>query len=217
MARLKVLELFAGTGSIGKVFAADSDVTSLDVTGSPTIKQDILKWDYQALPEGHFDVIWASPPCTHYSRARTTAKTPRDLEGSDALVQKTLDIIAYFKPRCWAMENPQSGLLKGRAVVEGLPFKDVCYCRYGTPYRKATRIWTDLGSSWQPRPMCTPADPCPNMQGGRHPVTAQRRGERPGDRTFKQDELYAIPPALVQELRDAMVFHLTRDTQPLAA
>ena len=62
------------------------------------------------------DLLWASPPCTHYSSARTTAKTPRDLVGSDAMVQKVLDLadelFCYY-----LMENPNSGLLKSRAVV----------------------------------------------------------------------------------------------------
>ena len=52
-----------------------------------------MQWDYRGL--GPFDFVWASPPCTQYSRARTTGGA-RDLEGTDALVAKTL--IAYFKP-----------------------------------------------------------------------------------------------------------------------
>jgi hypothetical protein len=152
---------------------------------------------------GSFEVIWASPPCTHYSRARTTAKSPRDLEGSDALVQRTLDIIAHFRPQCWAMENPQTGLLKDRAVVAGLPFLDVTYCKYGASYKKATRIWTNLGEHRSPRPMCSRHDPCEKVTQGRHPVSAQRRAGRPGDRMFTREELYAIPPALCEEIAAA--------------
>ena len=200
---MRLLELFSGTGSIGRAFP-DFEVTSLDLVGSPTIKANILDWDYESLPPGSFEVIWASPPCTHYSRARTTSSTPRDLLGSDALVQKTLDIIAYFRPQVWAIENPQTGLLKDRAVVAGLPFKDVTYCRYGGPgYKKATRVWTNLGDHWSPRPMCSRHDPCENVTEGRHPVSAQRRAGRPGDRMFSQAELYAIPPALCEEIADA--------------
>ena len=48
--------------------------------------------------------------------ARTTAKTPRDLAGSDKLVQKVLDLAKYFDIPFF-MENPHSGLLKTRDVV----------------------------------------------------------------------------------------------------
>ena len=91
--------MFSGTGSIGSVFASRGwDVTSLDILPGATITSDILDWNYKIYPPSHFDFIWASPPCTHYSMARTTAKTPRDFEGADAIVQRTLDIIEYFRP-----------------------------------------------------------------------------------------------------------------------
>ena len=41
---------------------------------------------------GNVDLILASPPCTQYSCARTTARTPRDLAGSDAMVGHVLDL-----------------------------------------------------------------------------------------------------------------------------
>jgi len=199
---MRLLELFSGTGSIGKAFP-DFEVTSLDLVGSPTIKLDIMDWDYQSMAPGSYDAVWASPPCTHFSRARTTAKTPRQLESADALVQRTLDIIEHFRPQVWAIENPQTGLLKDRAVVAGLPFKDVTYCKYGASYKKATRVWTNLGEHWTPRPMCSKQCPCEQMTDGRHPVSAQRRASRPGDRVFTREELYAIPPELCEEIAAA--------------
>ena len=62
---------------------------------------DIMTWDYKAaFPQGHWDVIWASPDCTQYSRARTTARKPRDLEGADKLVVKCREIIDYVCLAC---------------------------------------------------------------------------------------------------------------------
>ena len=52
------------------------------------------------------------------------------------------------------MENPQSGLLKKQPCVQGIPFEDVSHCKYDMPYRKLTRIWTDLGDDWFPKPTC---------------------------------------------------------------
>ena len=179
---MRLLELFAGTGSIGRAFRdAGWDVVSLDLDpkAGATITADFMQWDYEGCypnitprcyesvtpQEGYsesatpFDCIWASPPCTHYSIARTTARTPRDLEGSDRLVQRVLDCIEYFKPKCWFMENPQTGYLKGRRVVQGLRYRDVSYCVFGFPYRKPTRIWTNL-YDWDPPAMCCRARPC---------------------------------------------------------
>ena len=49
---MRLLELFSGTGSIGRAFEALGwEVTSLDLEGEPTIKCDILDWDY-TLPAG---------------------------------------------------------------------------------------------------------------------------------------------------------------------
>jgi site-specific DNA-cytosine methylase len=93
---MRLLELFSGTGSIGVAFEKRGfEVISVDIDpkSNPTFCCDILEFDYRQFPPGHFDVVWASPPCTMYSRARTTAKTPRDLLGADRLVAKTREII----------------------------------------------------------------------------------------------------------------------------
>ena len=69
---MRLLELFAGTGSIGKVFKRTFEVTSLDAEPGATITCDIMDWNFQEYKPGYFDVIWASPPCTEFSRALTT-------------------------------------------------------------------------------------------------------------------------------------------------
>ena len=58
------------------------------------IQIDIMDWDCRDFPKGFFDVIWASPPCTEYSRAKTTA--PRDIEGANEIVQKNLRYLRIF-------------------------------------------------------------------------------------------------------------------------
>ena len=35
------------------------------------IKCDIMDWDYKVFLPGASDEVWASPPCTEYSRAKT--------------------------------------------------------------------------------------------------------------------------------------------------
>ena len=98
-----LLELFSGTGSVGRSFRARGwEVFSVDIDANakPTLVANVLDLQWDALPP-EVDCIWASPPCTHYSRARTKAKTPRDLEGSDAIVQKVLDILDFYITCSW--------------------------------------------------------------------------------------------------------------------
>jgi site-specific DNA-cytosine methylase len=141
---MKILDLFAGTQSLKRHLPQDFQIVSVDVLAKlkPDICADISRWDYQVFNPGDFDVVWASPPCTEYSRAKTVGH--RDIEGANRLVQRTLEIIQYLQPRLWFIENPQTGKLKLQPFMEGLPFYDISYCKYGFEYRKQTRIWTNL-------------------------------------------------------------------------
>ena len=107
----RLLELFSGTGSIGRVFSAHGwEVISVDIDPKmqPTICADLLTFDYRSLGGG-FDVVFASPPCTQYSIARSKAKKPRYLDAADACVRKALDIIAHFKPAAWFLKTRRRG------------------------------------------------------------------------------------------------------------
>ena len=192
-----LLELFSGTGSVGRAFRERGwHVTSVDIDMKflPTICCDVLELEADAVLEhGNVDLLWASPPCTQYSCARTTARTPRDLIGADAMVRKVLDLadslFCYY-----LIENPHSGLLKTRDVVLGIPMQVLDYCRYGAPYRKRTSIWTN--SDFVPaRPLCE--KDCLASDGKKHTRRAQRSG--PGYRNTLE-ELYHIPPELCNEI-----------------
>ena len=199
-----LLELFSGTGSVGRSFRARGwEVFSVDIdaTAKPTLVANVLDLQLHSLPPS-VDCIWASPPCTHYSRARTKAKTPRDLDGSDALVQKVLDMIHHCPGApIWFMENPESGLLKGREVVAGLPMRVVDYCKYGKPYRKRTAIWTN--TTWEPGQLLCKHD-CPASSGSKHTSRAQQAPSSTTDVRYSRDELYSIPPTLCDEIADYM-------------
>ena len=97
---MHLLELFSGTGSIGRVFERNGwTVCSVDIVESfnPTICADIRDvTEEEILYHGYPDAIWASPPCTEYSRARTTAKKPRHVVLADSLVNKALEIASWF-------------------------------------------------------------------------------------------------------------------------
>jgi site-specific DNA-cytosine methylase len=200
---MKLLELFKGTGSVGKAATqlGYTEIVSLDIEQkfNPTILSDIMTWDYKTYPPGYFDVVWASPPCTAYSSIQgliccNKAKKgiPYDLEAlrceSDLVVAKVLEIINYFNPTYWIMENPQSGALKRREVVQNLDWCDADYCKYGYPYRKRTRFWNNFGAKLT---MCK--HDCPFSVGKRH-ITAVA-SHRSGSWIKNHDPKYAYKSA----------------------
>lgn len=131
---MKLLELFSSTGSGGTVATALGwDVVSLDLTGAD-IDCNILEWKYKKYPVKYFDMIWSSPPCIEGSIAKQTGV--RKIEQANEIVMKTPEIIRYFKPRVWFIENPQTGLLKKQPFMEGLSYFDIDYFKNGMPYRK---------------------------------------------------------------------------------
>ena len=86
---------------------------------------------------------------------------------ADKLVLKTLEIIDYFKPHLWFLENPATGRLKDREIMKDIPFYDVSYCMYSDwGYEKKTRIWTnkkDFNNL-----LCDKSGSCGNMKNNKH-------------------------------------------------
>ena len=122
---MKVLELFAGSRSIGK--AAESlgyDVFSSDVNEFHKIDYvvDILNFDVKKVPFKP-DIIWASPPCTYFSVASigkhwnkdNTPKTDQAKHGVK-VIQRTKEIIIHFLEKnhrlAYIIENPRGKLRK---------------------------------------------------------------------------------------------------------
>ena len=211
---MRILELFSGTGSVGRQFAAlgyDVVAVDLDRKANPTHLADILTWDYKQYPPGHFDHVHASPPCTEYSIAKTCGV--RDFAKADSIVERTLAILVYFDPPCWSIENPYVGL-RSRPCMELMnPYlRVISYCKYGMPYRKHTCIWSNLYEHWQPEPHCSKDSPCAHMAAGakKHPLAAQARNKVGDEREirFTQRELYVIPAVLCQELAEASMRRL---------
>jgi len=96
---MRILELFSGTQSVSKpAKKMGCDVISLDMDfrTKPDRVADILRWDYKAYQPGQFDLIWASPPCTEFSVAKTVGE--RDLEKADSKGKQLLRILDYLQP-----------------------------------------------------------------------------------------------------------------------
>jgi hypothetical protein len=206
---MKLLELFSGTGSVGREW---KEVISLDIDDKfgADIVTDILKWDHTTL-DFLPDFIWGSVPCEQYSIARTRAKTSRNLQLADSLVNKTIDIINYFKnlnpALIWFIENPDSSLLWKR--FDFPEYVRLDYCQYGASYRKRTRIATN--SNWTPRKLCDPKT-CVKCVDGKHLQTAQRGPSRSGTIRMTNDicslnTLHALPLELTDEIMHACFLH----------
>jgi len=165
---MNVLELFAGSRSIGKVAETlGYNVFSSDVNNFNKIDYvvDILEFDISKLPFKP-DLIWASPPCTYFSVASIgkhwnkdhTPKTEQAVFGVK-VIKKTISIIKQLNPRYWYIENPR-GKLRKLDFMKGLQRTTVWYCKYGDTRAKPTDIWTNNLRSvfnpngWQPRPEC---------------------------------------------------------------
>ena len=168
---MKVLELFAGSRSIGKVAEElGYKVFSSDINNFEGIHyvSDILDFDVNAVPFVP-NIIWASPPCTYFSVASIgkhwnkdhTPKSENALLGV-RFVEATLQIINHFqslnKDLIWYMENPR-GKLRKLDVVKGLDRTTVWYCKYGDKRAKPTDIWSNniasvFGGTWIPREQC---------------------------------------------------------------
>ena len=85
----------------------------------------------------------------------------------------------------------------------GLPDVDVDYCKYGMPYRKRTRLWSNRNLKLLP--LCNYDCDSLDESGKRHKTTAQRlpRGkssEWEGQEKHTQTDLYKIPEALIIDI-----------------
>lgn len=173
---MKVLELFAGTRSIGKAFEARGhEVFSVEWSkdfenislyadiGTLTVK-DIIK-----LCGGVPDVIWASPDCATYSIAAISHHRKQEDGGNlapvseyakfcDKVNKHTLDLIQELKPKFYFIENPRGGMRK-MDFMKGLYRYSVTYCQYGDKRMKPTDIWTNHPNP-KFKPMCKNGDKC---------------------------------------------------------
>ncbi len=180
--KLKVLELFAGTRSIGKAFEErgheafsvewDKGFDNIDLykdIGELTAQEVLEKF-------GHPDVIWMSFDCTSYSIAGISHHRKKNPETGnldpisdyakfcDKINQHCLDLVRELKPKYWFIENPRGGLRK-MTFMQGLPRYTVCYCQYEQDKLPSERRMkpTDLFTNHPNpkfKPPCKNGDPC---------------------------------------------------------
>ena len=206
---MKVLELFAGTRSIGKAFESkghqvfsvewNKDFENIDWY------EDISKITAEDIINrfGKPDVIWASPDCTTYSIAAISHHRTKESDGNlapvsdyakfcDSVNQHVLDLIRELKPKYFFIENPRGGLRKMR-FMQNIPRYTVTYCQYGERRQKPTDIWTN-----HPDPKFKP--PC---KRGSSCHDAAPRGSQTGTQALKNAvEKSKIPVMLCEHIVD---------------
>lgn len=206
---MKVLELFAGTRSIGKafesrgheVFSVEWDKSFEDID----LHIDIYDLTAKMVLEkfGKPDVIWASPDCSSYSIAAISHHRTKEENGNlspkseyakfcDRVNQHTLNLILALMPKYWFIENPR-GALRKMDFMHGLPRYSVTYCQYGDTRMKPTDIWTNHPNP-KFKPMCKNGDPC---------HISAPRGAKTGTQGLKgSKERAIIPPLLCEHIVD---------------
>jgi site-specific DNA-cytosine methylase len=206
---MKVLELFAGTRSIGKAFEArghevysvewNKDFEDIDLYADimTVTAEQILK------EFGRPDVIWASPDCTTYSVAAISTHRRKEPNGNltpmteyaefcDNVNTHVVELIKALNPKYYFIENPVGGLRKMDFMQE-LPRYTVTYCQYGERRQKPTDIWTNH-SNPKFKPMCKRGASCHD---------AAPRGSRTGTQALKNAmEKARIPVMLCNHIVD---------------
>jgi site-specific DNA-cytosine methylase len=171
---VRVLDLFAGTGSATKAFEdAGHEVIKVELDEYfEAHERDILTLtaDYLKTKYGQFDFVWASPPCQKFSVASiwcywelgedkvSRPKKPEVWEAID-LIKHTLQLIQNLKPiKGWVLENPR-GMLRKQEFMLAYPRHTITYCQYGDTRMKPTDVWGEV-PNWTPRAMCSPRKSC---------------------------------------------------------
>lgn len=213
---MKVLELFAGTRSIGKAFEARGhEVFSVEWDKKfehINLYADIGQLTSQEILEkfGKPDVIWMSPDCTTFSLAAISHHRKKNpVTGNldpltdyarfcDQVDQHCLDLIKELNPKYYFIENPVGGM-RSMTWMQGLPRYMITYCQYELDRpidqrrRKPTNIWTNHPNP-QFKPPCKNGSPC---------HAAAPRGSRTGTQGMKNaKERSVIPPLLCEHIVD---------------
>ena len=213
---MKVLELFAGTRSIGKAFEqAGHEVFSVEWSKdfeNIDLYADIGELTAEDIVErfGHPDIIWASPDCSTYSVAAISKHRRKDPETGelipltdyakfcDRVNAHVVELIKELNPRYYFIENPRGGFRK-MSFVQGLPRYTVTYCQYEVdrPIEQRRQKPTDIFTN-HPNPQFL--EPC---KRGSYCHVKAPRGSRTGTQGMKDaTEKGVIPPLLC--------FHIVR-------
>lgn len=167
---MKVLDLFAGLGGWSEAFK-DRGHEVFRVDNNPAfdveLNKDIFELKHNDIP-WQPDIILASPPCERFSvmvigRYWTIDHKPKTEDAKLALdlAMHTVDVIKFFQPKYWVIENPRAKLRRFYEEVEGLEDRrTVTYCQLGEKFMKPTDLWGGFPPSLELPKICKNGAPC---------------------------------------------------------
>ena len=195
----RVLVLCSGTGHDAKGIkqlypSAKIDTLDIDAKHKPRIHQYILTWAYSRYPRGYYDIIYASPQCTAFSKANQNP-SENAVEHATRMVQKCFEILEYFRPYVWILENPVNRLQDMAFMRAYDEYKQTtAYCMYGTSFRKLTNVWSNIDVKL---PNCVGDTLCSFKRAwGFHKETAQSGTSKLRDGII----VSGTPPAKAQQM-----------------
>jgi len=207
-----VLDIFSGTGSVGRVAEQRGcTVFSLDnrPETNPSVCADILNWDYTTAT-GIPDFIWFSPPCTTFSLlGGGKHRTIDNMEGNTEearvgmeILQRVFEIIRLFtqlNPNLRrAIENPRA-LMRHVPELQGVRRATANYCQYNRwQFFKPTDFWSNFPLVLN---TCSDRDSCHHLRTsvGGIQISSGVQG------TPDIREKYAIPSDLIASIFDQAV------------
>ena len=136
--------LFDALEHFGKSFV----VFTLDVSGEfqPDLEMCFKEWRFWEWDQRSVNRIWAGPPCTEYSMAKTIGV--RKLDWADSLVERLLQCNEWFYNSIYFVENPYDGqfAMRRRPCMQSAPglVHKTSYCRWDRPFRKNTMIYSNI-------------------------------------------------------------------------
>jgi len=134
-----VLSLFDYSGIWSKPYLDNGyEVIKIDIKNGI----DLLKWNYKILPK--VDILLIAMPCTDYALSGAKHFARKDADGttekSQILSRRVKEILDYFNPDIWCLENPMSRIHKLNPWIGEVKFKFNPY-DFGDGCQKMTWLW----------------------------------------------------------------------------
>jgi site-specific DNA-cytosine methylase len=207
---MNLLELFAGSRSIGKV-AEDKGMNVFSVDWEEYegigLAIDIGEMTIDDVPFVP-DAIWASPDCTTYSIAACSTHRNNSIEPKSEYAIKCDNVNQHFialikewqeinPDLVFFIENPR-GMLRKMPWMQEFKRHTIWYCKYGDDRAKPTDIWTN-SETWVPRPQCKNGNPdCHHQRAPR----GSKTGTQGRSGSYERSK---IPKELCEDIIDSIL------------
>lgn len=219
MRTLNVLELFAGSRSIGNacnnlgINCFSVDIEPFDNINLVADIETLKISDIPFVP----DFVWASPDCTTYTiaaishhRNGTQAKSEY-AKKCDSVNANFINLIEQWlkvNPNMvFYIENPR-GMMRKMPFIKNFDRATITYCSYGDNRMKPTDLWSNNIYSmfntkgWKPKPMCfNNNDKCHHEKAPR----GSRTGTQGLDGSYNRSK---IPNELCKEILTNLINNL---------